>query len=148
MSEVADLVAVAGRWWEDPTLTGLRRLPARTSTRSHADLEGARSGEGSWWRDLTGRWRLRVVDHPASAPDGWTTATTDAHELGTDGWFAAAVPGSWTMQAAGRAVGDLPHYTNIVMPFAGDPPHVPDRPMAGLYRRRISVAGTRFCAKP
>ena len=143
MSEVADLIAVTGRWWEDPTLTGLRRLPARTSTRSHPDIGCARRGEGPWWCDLTGRWRLRVVDHPLSAPDGWTTAPTDRGAPDAGGWFDAAVPGSWTMQAAGRAVGDLPHYTNIVMPFPGDPPHVPDRPMAGLYRRRISMAELR-----
>ena len=143
MSEVADLIAVTGRWWEDPTLTGLRRLPARTSTRSHHDIACARRGDKSWWCDLTGHWRLRVVDHPLSAPDGWTTAPTDQGAPDADAWFDAAVPGSWTMQAAGRAVGDLPHYTNIVMPFAGDPPQVPDQPMAGLYRRRISVAELR-----
>ena len=53
-------------------------------------------------------------------------------------WAPITVPGNWTMQAVGRAAGDLPHYTNIVMPFGGDPPNVPPRPIAGLYRRTLT----------
>jgi beta-galactosidase len=138
VSEVVDLIGIVGRWWEDPTLTGLRRLPARASTRSFTDADTARRGDDAWWCDLAGRWRLRVVAHPLDAPDGWTTADDD-----TSSWHRAEVPGSWTMQAAGIAVGDRPHYTNIVMPFAGDPPAVPERPMVGLYRRRVTHAEVR-----
>ncbi|MGA1345080.1 MAG: glycoside hydrolase family 2 TIM barrel-domain containing protein [Ilumatobacteraceae bacterium] len=138
MSEVDDLVDVIGRWWEDPMLTGLRRLPARPSTRSFHDRDSARSGRDGWWRDLDDGWQLRVVPHPRDAPVGWTTSAATGAP-----WHPATVPGSWTMQAAGREVGDLPHYTNIVMPFAGDPPQVPDRPMAGLYRRRITSRDLR-----
>ena len=80
-----------------------------------------------------------MVEHPDQAPSDWTTAPTDKVP-----WAPIVVPGNWTMQAVGRAVGDLPHYTNIVMPFGGDPPTVPLRPIAGLYRRTLTRAELRF----
>ncbi|RMH73234.1 MAG: beta-galatosidase, partial [Actinomyces sp.] len=59
------------------------------------------------------------------------------------------MPGCWTRQDAvvhrpdgGRWVPlgpDLPLYTNIVMPWRGDPPAVPDHNPTGLYRRRFRL---------
>lgn len=115
--EFAELVAVLGRWWEDPALTGLRRLPA--STRAGR----VPSADDLYTRDLGGTWSFRLLDRPTAAPPGWTTADPR-------GWDRIAVPGCWTTQG----FGDLPQYTNVVMPFAGDPPHVPADNPTGLYR--------------
>ena len=45
--------------------------------------------------------------------------------------------------ATGRVqdVGDLPHYTNVQMPFPGPPPRLPARNPTGVYRRTLHGAG-------
>ena len=52
------------------------------------------------------------------------------------------MPGNWTVQG----VDDLPHYTNVQMPFPGPPPRLPDRNPTGVYRR--DVPGARGVARP
>jgi beta-galactosidase len=70
---------------------------------------------------LDGRWRFQLLPAPEAAP----TAT----------WDEVEVPGCWTMQG----FGDLPHYTNVVMPFPGLPPAVPAANPTGLYEREVEV---------
>ncbi len=123
-SEIEVLVSVLGRWWEDPTLTGVNRLPARALTTAHPDADTARGGTTPWVHDLGGPWGFTLVDRPESAPAGWATAPVDDRHT-------IEVPGNWTMQGTG----DLPHYTNYVMPFPGEPPTVPAKNPTGLYRR-------------
>jgi beta-galactosidase len=115
--EVAELIAVLGRWWEDPALTGLRRL--RPSTRAGR----VPAADDPYARDLGGIWSFRLLERPTDAPGGWTAAAPD-------GWDRITVPGCWTTQG----FDDRPQYTNIVMPFTGDPPHVPADNPTGLYR--------------
>ena len=43
-------------------------------------------------------------------------------------------PGLWTM----AGTWDLPHYTNVQMPFEGRPPEIPDLKPTGVYERRNS----------
>ena len=52
----------------------------------------------------------------------------------TDGWASVEVPGCWTMQGF-----DRPQYTNIVMPFSGPPPRVPDDNPTGVYRQKVTA---------
>jgi beta-galactosidase len=66
---------------------------------------------------LDGEWRFQLLPSPDARP--------------TSDWQPIAVPGCWTMQG----VGDRPHYTNVQMPFAGEPPHVPADNPTGLYER-------------
>jgi beta-galactosidase len=121
-----------GRWWADPELTGLRRLPATATTTAHPDDGGARlGGAGPWTLDLGGDWPFLLVDRPEDAPAGWNDPDPSHDRL----WSPIEVPGCWTMQGTG----DPPRYTNVVMPFAGDPPSVPDRNPTGLYRRRFEL---------
>ena len=42
------------------------------------------------------------------------------------------------MQDLGGFV-DVPHYTNIQMPFDGPPPRLPERNPTGVYRRSFTV---------
>ena len=52
------------------------------------------------------------------------------------------MPGCWTLQEFDdvHGVADLPHYTNIQMPFPGRPPHPPaDRNPTGVYEREVEV---------
>ena len=52
-------------------------------------------------------------------------------------WGEVDVPGCWTMQGCF----DLPHYTNVQMPFAGRPPQPPDGNPTGALRARVRRAG-------
>ncbi len=84
---------------------------------------------------LDSGWRFQLVSSPTAAPDGWQTSDTSG-----DGWRDIDVPGVWTRQDTG----DLPHYTNIVMPFGGEPPSVPATNPTGLYRQQLErPAGER-----
>ncbi len=71
--------------------------------------------------DLDGVWRFQLLAHP-EAPLG-------------DSWRDITVPGAWTMQDTG----DLPHYTNVQMPFPQLPPDVPEANPTGAYRRTFRV---------
>ncbi len=117
----------------DPQITGLARLPARTPLVPFPDVDGARRGaadESPWRRSLDGRWRFLLVDRPADAPGGWQEPGFD------DGaWRDIDVPGCWTRQGTG----DLPHYTNIIMPWPLEPPAPPDPNPTGLHRTTFRV---------
>jgi beta-galactosidase len=71
--------------------------------------------------ELDGRWRFQLLPRPDAQP-----APT---------WGEIAVPGAWTMQG----FSDLPHYTNVQMPFDGLPPHVPEANPTGLYERTFEL---------
>jgi beta-galactosidase len=70
---------------------------------------------------LDGRWRFQLLHTPEEEP-------------GTP-WSEVDVPGCWTMQG----FFDLPHYTNVQMPFPGEPPHLPDVNPTGVYERDFEV---------
>jgi beta-galactosidase len=72
--------------------------------------------------ELDGRWRFQLLPRP------------DA-ETSPGAWADTEVPGCWTM----RGFGDLPHYTNVVMPFALLPPEVPEANPTGVYEREFLV---------
>ena len=70
---------------------------------------------------LDGRWRFQLLRHPDEA-------------VGND-WGEADVPSLWTM----TGTWDSPHYTNVQMPFAGQPPGIPDVNPTGVYEREFEV---------
>ena len=74
---------------------------------------------------LNGTWDFSLVDDPGSAPAGWQTV-----DPATLGFGTIEVPGVWTRQGTG----DLPHYTNVQMPWDEQPPNVPVHNPTGLYR--------------
>jgi beta-galactosidase len=104
------------RSWADPAVTGIGRLPMAAAL--------ARPDTVS----LDGAWSFRLRDRPEDVTPEDLTGPTD-------GWAEVEVPGCWTMQD----VGDLPHYTNLQMPFPGPPPEVPDANPTGVHRRALTV---------
>ena len=70
---------------------------------------------------LDGRWRFQLLDRADSEP--------------SDAWSQTDVPGCWTMQG----FGDLPQYTNVLMPFPGNPPDVPEHNPTGVYERTFEL---------
>ncbi len=119
-----------------PEITDVGRLASRPPLDGHPDAASALGGDESpWRRTLDGDWSFLLVDGPDQAPDGWVDPGFDPDADTTAGWRAIAVPGCWTRQDTG----DLPHYTNVVMPWAEEPPSFPERNPTGLYRRRFRV---------
>ena len=71
--------------------------------------------------ELDGRWRFQLLTRPDAEPG--------------DAWAEITVPGAWTMQG----FADLPHYTNVQMPFEGRPPVVPEANPTGVYERTFEL---------
>ncbi|BEL04223.1 glycoside hydrolase family 2 TIM barrel-domain containing protein [Actinoplanes sichuanensis] len=106
---------MAERIWDTPEITGWRRVTAHAIRH---DLDGPDRR-----RSLDGTWRFQLLDHPEQA-------------AGAD-WTEIRVPGAWTVQPAGGA--DLPHYTNVTMPWPGAPLPPPGHNPTGVYERDVDV---------
>ena len=117
-----------------PELTELGREPMSTVAGAWPNAGAALRGHRSRWvRSLNGAWRFALVASPEDAPAGWTEPD---HDTTTAPWRDIAVPGCWTRQDTG----DLPHYTNIVMPWPElEPPLVPADNPTGLYRTLVAL---------
>jgi beta-galactosidase len=111
------------RPWTDPTLLQIGRLAM------HTPLTGFER------RSLDGTWALAMFEHPDAVP---ADAVVRPH-----GGTNVEVPGNWTMQSLRSGDGtpfvDLPHYTNIQMPFPGAPPTLPSRNPTGVYSTDFTV---------
>ncbi len=95
--------------WDAPETVQIGRLPMHNLVHPEDRLE------------LDGRWRFQLLRRPDAEP-GPT-------------WAEITVPGAWTMQG----FSDLPHYTNVQMPFAGLPPHIPVDNPTGVYERTFDL---------
>ncbi|MEX1105327.1 MAG: glycoside hydrolase family 2 TIM barrel-domain containing protein [Ilumatobacteraceae bacterium] len=84
-------------------------------------------------RSLDGQWHLELFDSPDAVPEAAVLGPTPEGRT-------VAVPGNWTLDDLGREFGDVPHYTNVQMPFPGPPPALPARNTTGVHRRRFTVA--------
>src|SRR5688572_16840506 len=71
--------------------------------------------------ELDGAWRFQLLPRPDAEPSGT--------------WAETPVPSCWTMQD----FGDVPHYTNVQMPFPGLPPRIPEANPTGLYERTFDL---------
>lgn len=82
---------------------------------------------------LCGEWDFRYYSSLLDIEDFLSPA------FARTGMDKLDVPRSWqTMLGRGY---DVPNYTNVDMPFALDPPHVPDDNPCGLYIREFTVTG-------
>ena len=124
----------ATKTWQAPELSSINRLPMRRTFVSHPDDEQACEGsEGTtpWRLQLDGTWRFRLRGRPELVTDADVAPDTDDRARG---WTDLVVPGVWTMQGF-----DRPHYTNVVMPFDGEPPDVPTENPTGVHRTTFGV---------
>jgi beta-galactosidase len=130
MEGVANLFSFAP--WADPAVVEMHRLPMRPLLVLSDSVEAMRVGRPVRRKSLDGTWRLQLFDSPRHIREAVLRGRSSA--LGKR-WHHVEVPGNWTMQG----VGDLPHYTNIEMPFAGPPPKLPTRNPTGIYRRSFTL---------
>ena len=101
-------------WFFSPELSAVGRLPMASPVQA---LEGRTSVS------LDGEWSFKLVPSLDAVTESWLTEPTA-------GWGTIDVPGVWTRQDTG----DFPQYTNVVMPWGGNPPEVPADNPTGLYR--------------
>lgn len=125
-------------WWREPEVTSVSRLPIAPELPPFGSVADARRAtasatcvESPYVVSLDGAWEFRLVDNPEAVTDG---CFDDSHE-----WTLLTVPGAWSMPAPGEESHDAPGYTNVVMPFGGEPPDVPDHNPTGLYWRTFTV---------
>lgn len=75
---------------------------------------------------LNGNWDFNYSQSPLVAPL--------PHDKFAEFPGRLIVPGHWQLQGYGK-----PHYTNVVFPFAVDPPNPPSQNPTGTYRRKFVV---------
>ena len=100
--------------WMAPELTSANRLPMHSVP--HLDRI-----------PMDGRWRFQLLH----SPEGEPTAT----------WSETDVPGCWTMSDSPSGFFDPPHYTNVQMPFSGEPLELPAVNPTGVYEREFGLPG-------
>lgn len=126
---ILPLLFIAGaKTWEMPQLPSMNKLPARATLIPYPSAGEALAMDrekSTWFQNLSGQWDFKIKPRPEAV-------TTD--ELNNGGWSSTQVPGNWTMQGFGH-----PQYTNVIMPFAQIPPHVPEENPTGIYRRSFTV---------
>lgn len=118
--------------WENPQVFAINKLPPHATLIPYPDVAAARQNDritSPYFQLLNGDWRFYYAEKPASLPDDFC-----ANEVDTAAWDTISVPGNWTMQGY-----DKPIYTNVQMPFAANPPIVPDDNPTGIYRRTFTV---------
>lgn len=119
------------RPWADPNVVSINRLPMRTSFVSFRDCESARAAirqNSPWFKNLNGSWHIRRFADVEQV-------TASAITSDTSKWSTISIPGNWTL----AGLGDLPHYTNVQMPWKGRPPKLPDAVPTGVHRRTFTV---------
>ncbi|MFC4455676.1 glycoside hydrolase family 2 TIM barrel-domain containing protein [Deinococcus sonorensis] len=130
--DASPLMWGAVRPWQTPELQQLGRLPARATLYPFETPDQARAGERAhspWVESLNGEWTFFLAARPEEVAANFMMAAGRTPE-----WTTLPVPGNWTLHT-----GDVPHYTNVQMPFPQLPPQVPDANPTGLYQRSFDL---------
>lgn len=140
------LLPAASPEWEDAAVFRVNKLPARATSAPFPDRESALTkprSESPWRQSLNGQWKFQYSGNLEGVPAGFEKPDFDV-----SAWKEIPVPSNWQLQGYGA-----PLYTNIVYPFAKNPPKVSDEPPGfftnhdpsrrhpvGCYRRTFTVA--------
>ncbi len=132
--------------WENAAVFRIDKLPARATSSPFPDRDSAlkkQRTESPWRQSLNGPWKFLYSGNLEGVPIGF-----EKPEFDVSAWKEIPVPSNWQLQGYGA-----PLYTNIVYPFAQNPPKVTDEPPGfftnhhpsrrhpvGCYRRTFSVA--------
>ncbi len=120
--------------WENPELTSLNKLASRATFYGYPTKKqaiAANRDNSVRFLSLNGEWQVRIAPNPDEA-----RRFVEEHvargpgSAALAGWSAVTVPGSLEVQGHGK-----PHYTNVVMPFREEPPHVPAANPSAIYRK-------------
>ena len=117
--------------WADPAVVSMNRLPMRTPFIPFRDVDEARGGnreKSPWFKSLNGTWKIKRFDDVSHVTA--SSLTSDSSK-----WTNISVPGNWTL----AGLGDLPHYTNVQMPWSGRPPALPPTVATAVHRTTFTV---------
>jgi len=110
------------RYWENPAITQINRLPCHPPFASWRNSDQARHDHPSpALRSLNGEWTFRYFIQPEFVPDSWIDADLPQSDL-------LSVPSNWQLSGY-----DAPVYTNVQYPIPVDPPYVPAENPTGCY---------------
>jgi len=133
---LSDLLFIGGKpTWKSPEIISVNRLPARATLLPYPDAAHARSHareKTPWFVSLNGVWDFTLLRRPEEVVAGMVAPEFVAR---SHGFRKIPVPSNWTLQDTF----DKPHYTNVQMPFAHEPPEVPDANPTGVYRTSFHV---------
>ncbi|MFC4798383.1 glycoside hydrolase family 2 TIM barrel-domain containing protein [Neobacillus sp. GCM10023253] len=118
--------------WENIHLTGINRLPAHTNFYRYYNRENATTfnrEKSIGYRLLDGVWKFLYVEAPELSPKGFET-----EEFAIEKLEDIEVPSSWQMKGYGHM-----HYTDVLYPFAINPPFVPQENPTGIYFRELVI---------
>ncbi|GLC90365.1 glycoside hydrolase family 2 TIM barrel-domain containing protein [Lysinibacillus piscis] len=118
--------------WENIHLTGINRMPAHTDFYRYNTLEKARSfnrENSTGYTLLDGVWKFLFIDAPELSPKGF-----EREDFVIEGLDDIEVPSTWQMKGYGNM-----HYTDVLYPFAINPPFVPVENPTGIYFRELLI---------
>jgi beta-galactosidase len=119
--------------WENPAVFQINREPARAAFLPYADESSAIADDytrSPWFLTLDGKWKFNWAPTPDERPKDFFK--TDFNTLN---WKEISVPSNWELVGYG-----IPIYTNIIYPFAKNPPFIAhtDNPV-GSYKRTFEL---------
>jgi beta-galactosidase len=133
MQSTPDLIHIGSlKSWTAPECTSINRVPMRATAYPFPTAQSARSVDREktpWFQSLNGQWQFKAADRPENV-----VLTDIAVDSDRANWDSVEVPGNWTLQGYGA-----PQYTNVQMPFADEPPFVPEDNLTGIYAKEFSV---------
>jgi beta-galactosidase len=131
--------------WENPAVFRINKEAPRATSMPFPTKEEAMTKtrlDSPWCQMLNGNWKFHHVGNPAKKPAGFESPTFD-----DSAWKEIPVPSNWQMHGYG-----IPVYTNIIYPFAKNPPSVMGEPprhftnfpienrnQVGSYRRKFTL---------
>ena len=118
-------------FYASPEALGFNRLPPRAAMVEARSVDAARAGNPDRLI-LDGEWEFYTFPSPEAA-----YRAVESFDFGGE-CRKIRVPSSW-----GEIAGfDAPHYTNVQMPFPGNPPCSPEHNPTGVYYRSFTLEDT------
>ena len=134
--------------WENPAVFRINKEAPRATSMPFPTKEDAGTKlrlESPWCQLLNGNWKFHHTGNPSGKPAGF-----EAPAFNDSAWKEIPVPSNWQMHGYGA-----PLYTNIIYPFAKNPPTVMGEPpqhftnfpienrnQVGSYRHKFSLPET------
>ncbi|MBN1144525.1 MAG: DUF4981 domain-containing protein [Bacteroidales bacterium] len=128
---------------ENPKITGVNNLPPHASAISYIDTKALDENKGltsSNYMLLNGNWKFHWSKNPFERPVDFFRPDYDVSS-----WKEIPVPSDWQMHGY-----DIPIYTNVMYPFAAEPPDVYEKIMnlSETNKDSLSAAGLQIIEYP
>ncbi|MEI8038046.1 MAG: glycoside hydrolase family 2 TIM barrel-domain containing protein [Verrucomicrobiota bacterium] len=124
--------------WENPAVFRIHKEAPRATSMPFPTREEAAAKprmESPWCQRLNGNWKFHHTGNPATKPAGFEAPAFD-----DSAWKEIPVPSNWQLHGYGA-----PLYTNIIYPFAKNPPTVmgvPPQPFSNFPAENRNQVGS------